>query len=204
MVTTIPIRFCFVDTETGAMHVGVMYGRGEDPADKGVYKAYTGGQKYILQKNLMVPTGDDPEMDLTEEGSNYRAQNSAGQPARPAPARAPAKQAPPAKPAPAQGGGQQSPARTPEPKQGGSKTKPAPKPAPAPEPEGETDEVHALREELQGLLDTIAEAAPALNKDEEKNVKGAMSVVDDADATEEFLEKVTTYIRWLVKAKKLG
>lgn len=36
-------------------------GEGQDRADKGLYKAYTGAIKYFLMKLLQVATGDDPE-----------------------------------------------------------------------------------------------------------------------------------------------
>ena len=63
VVTTVPVRFTVIDSESGESMTGVVYGRGEDPTDKGVYKAYTGAQKYFLQKLFMLSTGDDPERD---------------------------------------------------------------------------------------------------------------------------------------------
>lgn len=63
VVTTVAVRFTVIDSESGESMTGVVYGRGEDPTDKGVYKAYTGAQKYFLQKLFMLSTGDDPERD---------------------------------------------------------------------------------------------------------------------------------------------
>jgi len=40
-----------------------MMGYGDDPGDKGLYKALTGMEKYFLMKTFMVSTGDDPESD---------------------------------------------------------------------------------------------------------------------------------------------
>lgn len=40
--------------------------------DKGVYKAYTGAEKYLLMKLLMLATGDDPE---TEANADYVPDN---------------------------------------------------------------------------------------------------------------------------------
>lgn len=39
------------------------YGTGVDSGDKAVYKAITGAVKYLIAKNLQIPTGDDPESD---------------------------------------------------------------------------------------------------------------------------------------------
>lgn len=36
---------------------------GHDTTDKGIYKAMTGGIKYLLLKTFLVSTGDDPEQD---------------------------------------------------------------------------------------------------------------------------------------------
>jgi hypothetical protein len=40
-------------------------GEGQDRADKAVYKAITGGKKYLLAGLLAIPTTDDPEADET-------------------------------------------------------------------------------------------------------------------------------------------
>lgn len=62
-VTTVHMAFTFVDGDSGAMHQAKWAGAGEDPADKGLYKAYAGAMKYFLMKAFMIPTGDDPERD---------------------------------------------------------------------------------------------------------------------------------------------
>ena len=56
-------------------------GAGDDGADKGLYKAYTGAVKYFLMKTFLIPTGDDPEADTK---ADERAASRAA-PARPAP-----------------------------------------------------------------------------------------------------------------------
>lgn len=38
-------------------------GFGQDKGDKGLYKAFTGAEKYFLLKLFLMPTGDDPERD---------------------------------------------------------------------------------------------------------------------------------------------
>jgi hypothetical protein len=45
-------------------------GYGDDPGDKGVYKAETGAEKYLFMKTFLISTGDDPEAD---EGTDRRA-----------------------------------------------------------------------------------------------------------------------------------
>jgi hypothetical protein len=62
---TLNLEFRVIDTETGYFEIFPWMGQGEDSGDKGMYKAYTGGQKYFLMKFFMIPTGDDPEEDKT-------------------------------------------------------------------------------------------------------------------------------------------
>lgn len=45
-------------------------GYGDDAGDKGIYKAITGGVKYMLMKTFQISTGDDPEGD---ESTDKRA-----------------------------------------------------------------------------------------------------------------------------------
>jgi len=61
VVTTVPMVIKITDIDTGYEEVYEWEGSGEDPGDKGLYKAITGGQKYFLMKTFLVPTGDDPE-----------------------------------------------------------------------------------------------------------------------------------------------
>lgn len=60
-VTTVIIVNTFIDGDTGETLSVKSAGQGKDTGDKGVYKAITGATKYFLLKNLMLPTGDDPE-----------------------------------------------------------------------------------------------------------------------------------------------
>lgn len=60
-ITTLEIGYRLIDTETGFEITGSWIGQGQDGQDKGVYKAMTGGIKYWFLKNLLIPTGDDPE-----------------------------------------------------------------------------------------------------------------------------------------------
>lgn len=43
------------------------FGEGQDRADKGIYKAITGGKKYLIANIFNVPTTDDPETDSHED-----------------------------------------------------------------------------------------------------------------------------------------
>lgn len=71
-VTTVTVEFTFCDGDTGQTHTARWAGAGDDPADKGIYKAYTGAMKYFLMKSFLIPTGDDPEAD---ERTDKRAEN---------------------------------------------------------------------------------------------------------------------------------
>jgi len=62
-VTKTRIKFTFLDAENGDSLEFVMEGEGQDPGDKGIYKAITGTTKYALMKAFLIPTGDDPEGD---------------------------------------------------------------------------------------------------------------------------------------------
>lgn len=71
VVTTTNVSFTFACGDTGATHTASWAGQGDDPADKGIYKAYTGALKYFLMKTFLIPTGDDPEGD---SGADRRGQ----------------------------------------------------------------------------------------------------------------------------------
>jgi hypothetical protein len=66
-VTTIHMRLGVADPETGESVTGTIFGRGVDNADKGPYKAITGGLKYFLTTLFLIPTGDDPEQQQPPE-----------------------------------------------------------------------------------------------------------------------------------------
>ena len=67
----IKIDFTLIDVESGEEIVTRFHGHGYDTNDKGVYKAYTGAEKYYLLKTFLLPTLDDPENpDLEVKTSN--------------------------------------------------------------------------------------------------------------------------------------
>jgi hypothetical protein len=63
VLTVVDMRFTFMDGETGESLTIDWQGTGSDPGDKGLYKAMTGAEKYVLLKTFLIPTGDDPEQD---------------------------------------------------------------------------------------------------------------------------------------------
>lgn len=77
-ITTAYLRHTFIDAETGEEKVFLNFGTGYDLQDKGVYKAFTGGLKYFLIKNLLIETDEnlDPEYDglkkKAKEGTPYQ------------------------------------------------------------------------------------------------------------------------------------
>jgi len=52
-----------MDVDSDQEIVGTWHGSGTDTGDKGLYKAITGGIKYVLNTNFLIPSGDDPEND---------------------------------------------------------------------------------------------------------------------------------------------
>lgn len=55
--------YSFIDIDSEDRIDGYWAGSGTDTGDKGLYKAITGGIKYVLNTNFLIPTGDDPEND---------------------------------------------------------------------------------------------------------------------------------------------
>lgn len=65
--TNIWTRHIFHDGESGETMTINGMGRGEDRADKGIYKALTGAMKYAMSKAFLVSSGDDPEKEEADE-----------------------------------------------------------------------------------------------------------------------------------------
>lgn len=58
----VTLKYAWVCTTTGERLEGVWAGVGYDKAgDKAIYKAYSGGLKYLILDTFLIPTGDDPE-----------------------------------------------------------------------------------------------------------------------------------------------
>ena len=62
-ITEVAVTATFADGDTGETFSVKGAGAGQDAGDKGLYKAITGAQKYVVMKTFLVPTGDDPELD---------------------------------------------------------------------------------------------------------------------------------------------
>lgn len=68
--------------ESGATIEAFGYGEGQDRADKSIYKAITGGKKYLVAGLLSIPTTDDPEADEQvglSDAKGSKKINSAGE-----------------------------------------------------------------------------------------------------------------------------
>jgi ERF superfamily len=76
-LTEIDIEWTFVDGESGERWTVMVPGVGEDSVDKGLYKAFTGSEKYLLMKSFLLPTGDDPERDSKDEEDTARRAGTA-------------------------------------------------------------------------------------------------------------------------------
>ena len=63
VITTAHVSFTFVDGESGERHECQWAGQGDDPADKGLGKAFTNAIKTFLRESFLIPQGDDPEAD---------------------------------------------------------------------------------------------------------------------------------------------
>ena len=72
----VKVRWTLHDVDTGASVSGCYHGTGIDASDKALYKAYTGGSKYLWRNLLAIASGDDPE---NEAGSTEKAQAVAEQ-----------------------------------------------------------------------------------------------------------------------------
>lgn len=75
-LTTVEVSYDIEDGESGEKRTVVFGGAGEDAGDKGIYKAFTGSQKYMLQKTFQIPTGDDPERENNGDGASKTAQDA--------------------------------------------------------------------------------------------------------------------------------
>lgn len=71
-ITRLYMTFTVACGDTGASVQMPWIGDGQDTADKGLYKAYTGAEKYFLMKLFLVATGDDPEQDVEPQAQPPR------------------------------------------------------------------------------------------------------------------------------------
>lgn len=62
-LTDVKVKWTFEDGDSGETREVIFPGCGEDQGDKGIYKALTGSEKYLLMKTFLIATGDDSEND---------------------------------------------------------------------------------------------------------------------------------------------
>jgi len=67
LITTVRMSFLFVHVETGEQLLVRWQGRGDDPGDKGLSKAYTQAIKTVLNATFLLGFGDDPEADAATD-----------------------------------------------------------------------------------------------------------------------------------------
>jgi hypothetical protein len=76
-LVTVRTTHTFMDSDTGEAYQVKGVGMGIDPGDKAIYKALTGGLKYVLMKNFLVSDHTDPEADegVDERSTGKRKHN---------------------------------------------------------------------------------------------------------------------------------
>jgi hypothetical protein len=67
LITDVRVKWTFEDGDSGETRECIFPGCGIDTGDKGIYKALTGSEKYLLMKTFLIATGDDPENDAGEK-----------------------------------------------------------------------------------------------------------------------------------------
>lgn len=63
LITEVGVDYLIIDLDSGEQITTRWYGYGGDTGDKGIYKAYTGANKYCLMKTFGINTLDDAEKD---------------------------------------------------------------------------------------------------------------------------------------------
>jgi hypothetical protein len=61
-IVDVAVTVTFADGESGETFSVKGVGSGQDSGDKGVYKALTGAQKYVVMKTFLVPTATIPSL----------------------------------------------------------------------------------------------------------------------------------------------
>ena len=86
--TLLTLRFTWTltDGDSGETLSFQSVGTGADSGDKAAYKAATGALKYALLTGFLIPTGDDPEADLSTDRVAEAAKKIFGDTERVAPA----------------------------------------------------------------------------------------------------------------------
>jgi hypothetical protein len=83
---TLRFTWTLTDGESGETVSFQSVGTGADSGDKAAYKAATGALKYALLTAFLIPTGDDPEADLSTDRVGEAAKKIFGDTEKVAPA----------------------------------------------------------------------------------------------------------------------
>ena len=83
---TLRFTWTLTDGESGETVSFQSVGTGADSGDKAAYKAATGALKYALLTGFLIPTGDDPEADLSTDRVGEAAKKLFGDTEKVAPA----------------------------------------------------------------------------------------------------------------------
>lgn len=70
------VTFTIACTTTGATLTGSIVAEGQDKGDKKFPKLYASATKYFLMKTFLIPSGDDPEGDISTDKAAYGANNA--------------------------------------------------------------------------------------------------------------------------------
>ena len=72
-ITSVQTVHTFVDADTGASYSVTSVGQGHDTlGDKGSNKSITSAFKYLISKNFLIETNDDPEADSSKPSGSSR------------------------------------------------------------------------------------------------------------------------------------
>ena len=74
ILTTVSMTYIIYDLESDETLTVDFAGQGMDGGDKGIYKAYTGANKYFLLKTFWLPTYEDPENDNGQKPAQGRSE----------------------------------------------------------------------------------------------------------------------------------
>ncbi len=74
ILTTVTMTYLVYDLESDETLSLEFAGQGMDKGDKGIYKAYTGANKYFLLKTFWLPTYEDPENDNGQKPAQGRSE----------------------------------------------------------------------------------------------------------------------------------
>lgn len=83
---TLRFTWTLTDGDSGETLSFQSVGTGADSGDKAAYKAATGALKYALLTGFLIPTGDDPEADLSTDRVSEAAKRIFGDTEKVAPA----------------------------------------------------------------------------------------------------------------------